>query len=29
MVAELNAAEAVLVPGVHVIAATSLTAAAD
>ena len=29
MVAELNAAEAVLVPGVRVIAATSLTAAAD
>jgi len=29
MVAELNAAEAVLVPGVHVIAVTSLTAAAD
>jgi magnesium chelatase family protein len=29
MVSELNAAEAVLVPGVHVIAATSLTAAAD
>jgi magnesium chelatase family protein len=29
MVAEQNAAEAALVPGVHVIAATSLTAAAD
>ncbi len=29
MVAQANASEAVLVPGVHVIAATSLTAAAD